>query len=111
MEKNYKRWYDYDPKLSEVIELLKYYQDDLRSQAEVFLEKIESIVGKATLDNFYNMVKPIQGKRWYDKDPVISKTIELLRIVPPETQKMAAENFIKALEELGLDRNITKKEG
>ena len=111
MEKQYKRWYDYDPKLSEVIELLKYYQDDLRAQAEVFLEKIESIVGKSTLDNFYNMVKPIQGKRWYDKDPVISKTIELLRIVPPETQKMAAENFIKALEELGLDRTIAKSKG
>ncbi|MEI8378093.1 MAG: hypothetical protein WCF95_06110 [bacterium] len=108
-EKQYKRWYDYDPKLSEVIELLRYYQDDLRSQAEIFLEKIESIVGKSTLDKFYEMVKPIQGKRWYDKDPVISKTIELLRIVPPETQKIAAENFIKALEDLRLDRNIIKE--
>lgn len=107
-EKTYKRWYDYDPKLSEVIELLRYYQDDLRSQAEIFLEKIEATVGKDTLDKFYEMVKPIQGKRWYDKDPVISKTIELLRIVPPETQKIAAENFIKALEELGLDRNVIK---
>jgi len=107
-EQTYKRWYDYDPKLSEVIELLKYYQDDLRSQAEIFLEKIEVAVGKETLDKFYEMVKPIQGKRWYDKDPVISKTIELLRIVPPETQKIAAENFIKALEELGLDRSVIK---
>lgn len=107
-EQQYKRWYDYDPKLSEVIELLRYYQDDLRSQAEIFLEKIEAAVGKETLDKFYEMVKPIQGKRWYDKDPVISKTIELLRIVPPETQKIAAENFVKALEELGLDRNVIK---
>lgn len=110
MEENrkYKRWYDYDPLLSEVIELLRYYQNDLRSQAEHFLEKIESIVGKDTVDKFYEMVKPIQGKRWYDKDPVISKTVELLRIVPPETQKLAAENFIKALEDLGLDRDAIK---
>ena len=36
--------------------------------------------------------------RWYDKDPVISKTVELLRVVPPEVQKAAAENFIKTLD-------------
>ncbi len=57
------------------------------------------------------MVKPINGNRWYDKDPVISKTIELLRVVPPEVQKSAAENFIKSLEDLGIDRKekrITK---
>lgn len=106
----YKRWYDHDPLLSEVIELLRYYQDDLRSHAEIFIEKIETAVGKDTLDSFYSMVKPVQGKRWYDKDPVISKTVELLRIVPPQTQKMAAEKFIKALEDLGLDRDAIKNE-
>ena len=36
-------------------------------------------------------------RRWYDKDPVISKTVELLRVVPPEIQKAAAVNFIKTL--------------
>ena len=48
-------------------------------------------------------------RRWYDKDPVISKTVELLRVVPPEVQKAAAENFIKSLEELGIDRNVKKQ--
>ena len=36
----YKRWYDYDPMLLEVIEMLRFYQDELREQAKIFLEKV-----------------------------------------------------------------------
>jgi len=92
----------------EVIELLKYYQDDLRDQATLFLEKIESQVSKETIDKFYEMVKPVNGKRWYDKDPVISKTVELLRIVPTEVQHKAAKNFINSLKEMGLSVDVIK---
>ena len=42
------------------------------------------------------------SRRWYDKDPVISKTVELLRVVPAQVQHMAAENFIKALQDNGI---------
>jgi len=99
----YKRWYDHDPVLLEVVELLRNYQDELRAQAEIFLAKIEEKVSKETIDKFYDMVKPINGNRWYDKDPIISKTVELLRVVPPEIQKAAAENFIKALQDSGVE--------
>lgn len=100
----YKRWYDHDPVLMEVVELLRNYQDELRAQAEIFLEKIEEKVSKETVDKFYAMVKPVNANnRWYDKDPVISKTVEILRIVPPEAQKICAQNFIKTLKEMGID--------
>ena len=36
-------------------------------------------------DEFF--VKPENGSRWYDKDPVISMTVELLRVIPPENQR------------------------
>ena len=36
----YKRWYDHDPKLLEVIELLKNYPEELHSHAQLFLEKL-----------------------------------------------------------------------
>ena len=104
MTHKHKRWYDYDPLLIEVIDLLKNYQEELHAQAVTFLEKVEEQVSKEALDRFYEMVKPFNGNRWYDKDPVISKTVELLRVVPPEVQKSAAENFIKSLEDLGIDR-------
>lgn len=103
MSQQYKRWYDHDPVLLKVIDLLKNYQEELKSQAEVFLQKIEEKVSKETIDKFYEMVKPVNGNRWYDKDPVISKTVELLRVVPPEIQKSAAENFIQTIKDAGID--------
>lgn len=107
MSSKYKRWYDHDPILIEVIDLLKNYQEELRSQAEIFLTKIEEKVSKETINKFYEMVRPVNANRWYDKDPVISKTVELLRVVPPEIQKAAAEHFLKTLEELGIEREKT----
>ena len=104
MGSKYKRWYDHDPVLIEVIDLLKNYQDELRAQAEIFLEKIEEKVSKDTINRFYEMVRPVNANRWYDKDPVISKTVELLRVVPPEIQKTASEHFLKTLDELGIER-------
>ena len=76
----YKRWYDHDPKLLEVIELLKNYQDELKEHAVVFLDKLEQKVSKEALERFYDLVKPVNGCRWYDKDPIISKTVGLLRV-------------------------------
>ena len=104
MNPTYKRWYDHDPLLLEVVELLRNYQTELRAQAEIFLQKIEEKVSKETIDKFYAMVKPVNANnRWYDKDPVISKTIEILRIVPPEAQRVCAQNFNKALKEIGIE--------
>ncbi len=103
MKPTYKRWYDHDPLLLEVVELLKNYQSELRSQAEIFLGKIEEKVSKEAMDKFYEMVKPVNGTRWYDHDPVISMTVELLRVVPPDVQRSCAEHFIKALKNIGVD--------
>ena len=104
MSPTYKRWYDLDPLLLEIIELLRNYQTELRAQAEIFLQKIEEKVSKETIDKFYARVKPVNANnRWYDHDPVISKTVEILRIVPPEAQKICAENFIKTLREMGIE--------
>lgn len=110
MSPTYKRWYDHDPLLLEVIELLKNYQTELKAQAEVFLQKIEEKVSKETVDKFYAMVKPINANnRWYDKDPVISKAVELLRVVPLEVQKSVSEQFLKSLEKIGVTREDIKK--
>ncbi len=103
MNPTYKRWYDHDPLLLEVVELLKNYQDELRSQAETFLQKIEEKVSKDAIDKFYELVKPVNGNRWYDHDPVISKTVELLRVVPPDIQRGCAEKFIAELNKIGVE--------
>ena len=84
MSPAYKRWYDHDPKLLEVIELLKNYQDELKEHAVVFLDKLEQKVSKEALDRFYDLV-------------------EILRVVPPEVQSACAERFINALKEMGIE--------
>ena len=103
MSHGYKRWYDLDPVLSEVINLLQNYQNELRAQAEIFLAEIEKKVSKEAIDKFYELARPKVCNRWYDKDPVISRTVEILRIVPPEAQKICAQNFIKTLKEMGIE--------
>ena len=103
MSRTYKRWYDHDPLLMQVIELLRAYPNELKTQAEYFLKKVEEHVSKEALDRFYEMAKPkILGNRWYDSDPVLSKSVELLRVVPQDIQKMAANNFITALKDSGV---------
>ena len=62
MSPTYKRWYDHDPLLLEVIDLLRNYQTELKAQAEIFLKKIEEKVSKETIDKFYAMVKPVNAK-------------------------------------------------
>ncbi len=103
-EKKYKRWYDYDPLLLQVVNLLRDYPDELKAQAEIFLKKVEERVSKDAIDRFYSVVKPmIKGNRWYDKDPVLSLTIELLRVVPRDIQRQAANNFIHILQTHGVE--------
>lgn len=104
MTNEFKRWYDYDPLLVKVIDILKDYQTELKEQAEIFLENIEKKVSKEAIEKYYQMVKPINGgSRWYDKDPVISKTVELLRVVPQNVQQKVAKDFIEALKENGIN--------
>lgn len=103
MSPAYKRWYDHDPLLLEVVELLRNYQEELKAQAEVFLTKIEEKVSKDAIEKFYELVKPVNGNRWYDNDPTISRTVELLRVVPPNIQRACAEHFINSLHEIGIE--------
>ena len=108
-EKKYKRWYDYDPLLLQVVDLLREYPDELKNQAEIFLKKVEERVSKDAIDRFYYIVKPmIKGNRWYDHDPTLSLTIELLRVVPRDIQRQAANNFIQILQTHGV--NVEKAE-
>ena len=100
----FKRWYDHDPLLLKVINLLKDYHDDLREQAQIFLDSVEEKVSKEAIDKFYQLVKPINGgTRWYDNDPVISKTVELLRVVPQSVQKTVSQMFKETLKANGIN--------
>lgn len=104
-----RRWYDQDPLLAEVLDLLRAYPTDFKAQAEVFLSKIEEQIGKETLEQFYALSKPPKtGDRWYDHDPVVFRAVELLRVVPPAVQRQAAERFLEAMKKQGLTPELLK---
>ena len=42
-------------------------------------------------------------RRWYDHDPVMLKAIELLRVAPPKTQRLAALKLLIAIEKNDMD--------
>ena len=104
-----RRWYDQDPLLMEVLELLRAYPTDVREQAQVFLGKIEEQIGKETLDKFYELSVPAKtGNRWYDQDPTVARAIELLRVVPPAVQRQAATRFLESMKKHGLSPDLLK---
>lgn len=105
-----RRWYDQDPLLGDVLELLKAYPSDVRAQAEVFLSKIEEQIGKEALDMYFiASAPPKTGNRWYDEDPVVSRAVELLRVVPPAVQRQAAQKFLDAMQRQGISPDLLKK--
>ncbi len=109
MSETVRRWYDQDPLLAEVLELLRAYPADVRAQAEIFLTKIEEQIGKDTLEKFYELSRPAKtGNRWYDQDPIVSRAVELLRVVPPAVQRQAATRFLESMKKQGLSPDLIK---
>lgn len=101
------RWYDHDPNLIEVLDLLRAFKTDVRAQAEHFLQKIEEAVGSEALEQFYAIPRPEKfGNRWYDHDPVIYKAVELLRVIPPDAQRKAAMRFLESLKKQGITPEV-----
>ena len=96
-----RRWYDKDPILKEALELLKLSCDDTKTSAAEFILQLQEQVAGEVIDHIYEIMKEYEGKgnRWYDKDPVVMKAIELLRIAPKKTQRKAALKLLLALEE------------
>jgi len=107
MSEEYRRWYDKDPVLKEALELLRIQPEETKAEAADFMIKLQENVAAEVIDHVYDMVKKYEGKgnRWYDKDPVMLRAIELLKVAPPATQRKAALRLLLALEEKTFDDN------
>ncbi|MEM0951916.1 MAG: hypothetical protein AAGI66_07215 [Cyanobacteria bacterium P01_H01_bin.74] len=107
------RWYDHDPLLVELFEMLRAYPDALSGQATVFLDKIRLEVGEDHLNQLFEGQAPLShsttdtgGKRWYDGNKDLSQAIALLKLLPPEAQNRLAEQFILAMQRQGLTQKV-----
>lgn len=107
-----RRWYDKDPILKEALELLQLSCDETKNSAVEFMLQLQEQVAGEVIEHVYDIMNSYQGKgnRWYDKDPVVMKAIELLRVAPKETQRKAALKLLLSLQENSTDRTETTSE-
>ncbi len=105
MPEGFRRWYDNDPILKEALELLKLQTDDKKSTAADFIISLQEQVAQDVIERIYEITQQFAGKgnRWYDSDPVMLKAIELLRVAPPQTQRIAALKLLLAMESNDMD--------
>ncbi|MCS6268104.1 MAG: hypothetical protein H2174_11140 [Vampirovibrio sp.] len=94
-----RRWYDTDPILLEVINLMALAKEEAKTYATKLIKGVEAQVSPEVLAQvtarLENPNRP--QNRWYDKEPVLAKAMELLQLMPPEAQRVAALQFIDAL--------------
>lgn len=97
----HRRWYDKDPVLKEALELLRLQTDDTKAEAADYILTLQEQVAADVIEHLYETIEKYQGKgnRWYDKDPVMMKAIEILRLAPPKVQRIAALKLLLALEQ------------
>lgn len=107
-----RRWYDKDPILKEALELLQLSCDETKNSAADFILQLQEQVAGEVIEHVYEIMNEYEGKgnRWYDKDPVVMKAIELLRVAPKKTQRKAALKLLLALEEKSFDNLDLKLE-
>lgn len=101
-----RRWYDKDPILKEALELLQLSCDETKNEAAEFILQLQEQVAGEVIEHVYQIMSEYEntGNRWYDKDPVVMKAIELLRLAPKTTQRKAALKLLLALEEQSFEK-------
>lgn len=101
------RWYDKDPVLKEALDLLRLQPLEKQEGAVDFIVKLQEEIAKDVIERVYEMINEYQGKgnRWYDKDPILLKAMETLRVSTPETQRIAAKRLLENLEAMSKEDN------
>lgn len=102
------RWYDNDPALKEALELLSMSSDETKDSAAEFILNLQEQVAADVIEKIYETIKKYHntGNRWYDRDPVMMRAMELLRAAPPNVQKKAAKKLLTALSNNNFDEMV-----
>ena len=99
MSQQYKRWYDHDPILLKVIDLLKNYQEELKSQADILAKAAGTqIDGLKHLNASCNTDSVVSNGRFYAKaamgsmDSIAEESIS----TPVEAGKVKIRVYVNA---------------
>ena len=107
-DKDYRRWYDQDPVLSEAMRTLKETDDE--SQIKIALNLIKIITEHNLSDSEYSSVDEIisateeglkrnKRERWYDIDATLRTAISLLQNCPTNTRSIIAKEMAQMVVE------------
>lgn len=107
-DKDYRRWYDQDPVLSEAMRTLKETDDE--SQIKIALNLIKIITEHNLSDTEYSSVDEIisateeglkrnKRERWYDIDATLRTAISLLQNCPANTRSIIAKEMAQMVVE------------
>ncbi len=97
-KKSFKRWYDYDPTVSEAVKLMENAPEDKQLKcAKFIIEKAQSYGVKIT-DNELSEVFSL-FRRWYDKNKQVHDAFEYFKLAPYDVQTGIALNVIEILED------------
>ena len=107
--RDYRRWYDQDPVLSQAMKTLKDTDDE--SQIKIALNLIKIITEHNLSESEYSSVDEIisateeglkrnKRERWYDIDATLRTAISLLQNCPDSTRSIIAKEMAKNVIEI-----------
>ena len=106
---NYVRWYDKDPYLSPVMNLLEKLPVEIQdSIAQDLLQLIMSYqdISHDNKIEYLNQNTLPSYRRWYDINPNLHSSIELLKNTDPQIKKEICESVVEFLFQILLQENL-----
>jgi len=95
----YKRWYDKNDALKQIMEILE--NSDFDTRNDIANDIIQLIVNKQyDVDNFiqiFNEQVPLTRNRWYDKDETIFSAVEMLKTINESDKKELFKEILNTI--------------
>lgn len=106
----YIRWYDEDPYLAPVMKILEQLPVELQDSVAQDLVQIVMSHQKELSDikiNYLSENLLSNYRRWYDINPNLHSSIELLKAANPQTKKEICDSVLEFLFQIMVQENIT----
>lgn len=99
-----RRWYDYDPTVSMSISLLRNASLENQIAISRYISEKGRHLGIEVKESIFAKFGIFQ-KRWYDTDENIYKAMEVLKLCPEDIQKSIALEIINQLYNLDIEKD------
>ena len=109
----YVRWYDEDAFLAPIMKILEQLPLELQdSVAQDLVQIVMSYKGELNDSkiDYLNNNLPLSYRRWYDINPNMHSSIELLKTANPQTKKEICDSVLEFLFQIMVQENLINEE-